>query len=164
MKFKLLILLFFSALCYNQTISAQNISEHFGGIKTSYQFFTDTTDLEVKTQFIIRNAGYTYEIGSEYTHSYGAGFESLQLEFSTQIELAVFQRSKIRHPFYEVVFYDSDWKILTTMELHPGRFSIIRNPNQIGLPIFYSIDLFKIPISLFDTTSKINIMEIRPSR
>lgn len=162
MKTKLLLFLFLGMI--SQSAHSQSISDHFGGIKTNYEIYSDTVKLDVKSQMIIRNAGYTYEIGSDLSYSYGAGFESFHLEFSTTTDLEVFSKPKIRHSRYEVFFYDSAWNILASIEMHPGRFSIIRNTNQPGSLTFYSIDLFKIPISLFEAASKINILEIHPSK
>ena len=141
------------------TVNAQHLISSLGGIKTHYTFYSDTIALHVSEQFIIKNAG-SYSYGGPNS-GLAAGYESYHLEFVTTKDLK--RKDIYVHPTtssYQLEFYDADNHLLSTTTLKQDRVSKYTNKNKKGSPVFYSLDLFELPISLLDKTAKINILEL----
>jgi len=148
-------------------LNAQNISSALGCIKTDFQFYSDTIDLDVTSQFILKNAGIFKESrSSEYTgggwgYGYGGGYESYHLEFITDKDLSTRVNKSVNYK-YEISFVDSINVILATITFDDDKVlhysnRLIKNP-----PNFYSFDLINTPVSVLDRTRKIYITEIIP--
>lgn len=155
------ILLFTVLTTISGIVSAQKLSESLGSIKTDFEFYSDTIDLEVHGQFIIKNAGgfYSYDMT---TGGYGMVYTSYHLEFSTYKELK-FEYFK-RHTnslHYIIDFYNSDNLKLASIKFLGNKVSKITNTETKGSITYYSVDLYNIPISLLNNTKKLNIVEYR---
>lgn len=147
----------------NGSLNAQDISAALGSIETNFQFYSDTIDLEVTSQFIIKNAGtFHYSRASEsYAYGYGGGYESYHLEFVTRKSLSTFKIKGARHKF-ELAFVDSSNIILTNVTFNSDQVSYFGNPEYKGTPKFYSFDLVDIPVSVLDRTKTIYVSRISP--
>lgn len=154
----LAILILFAGLLKGQTLS-----ERLGSVKTNFQFYSDTVALNVTDQFLLKNAGgySTVYYSSDNSYAYAAGYESFHLEFITYKPLTREILKGLLNPdHYRLEFYDSENNKLSTMKLH-DKVSVAENPEIKGSPAFYSIDLYEIPISLLDKTTKINIIKAK---
>ncbi len=143
-------------------LNAQTISSALGCVKTNFQFYSDTTNLEVTSQFIIKNAGIfkkSVSDGLDYGYGYGGGYESYHLEFITNKELSTEVNRKVNYN-YEINFTDSNNIILATTTFDNDKVSHFSNRYFKDTPKFYSFDLINIPISVLDRTRKIYITKI----
>lgn len=147
-------------LCYS--IQAQPLSEKLGAVKTDFSFYSGDVDLEVSQQFIIKNAGSYNYTGTTFDagYGYGAGYEVFRLEFMTRKKITQESQRKTQHHF-RIGFYDASDNLLASFSFPKKRVSVAVNNNIDDSPLFYSIDLLDIPISLFDFTKKIDIVEVQ---
>jgi hypothetical protein len=167
MKIKLFVI--FSLL--NGFVFAQDISSALGRIDTNFVFYSDSIDLEVSSQFIIKKAGtFHYEDsrtsdsdGWGYGFGYGGGYESHHLEFVTIKKLVAIEKKQVDYKF-EIDFVDSTKTIIASETFDESKVSHYNNDSIIGSPHFYSIDLITIPISVLDRTSEIFITEIKSKK
>jgi hypothetical protein len=159
---KALTVVFATLLLSSGFLNAQNLSESLGAVKTNFQFYSGAIDLEVSTQFIIKNAGSYYHTGTwgDGAYGYGAGYESFRLEFVSAKPLFV-ARDGRRTVYYKVVFYDSTNVRLGTMKYKVTSMRFLTNQDMLNSPYFYSLDLYDTPISLLERTASINIVEER---
>jgi hypothetical protein len=137
-------------------LNAQSLSEKLGAVQTNFKFYSDTVDLNVSDQFIIKKTG------SYYSTSNSVAYESFHLEFVSKKRLFL---DNSKHLFgdraYKIDFYNSNNTMLFTINLSPNFINIAKNPDTRESPIFYSIDFINIPIALLDMTSKMVIIETR---
>jgi hypothetical protein len=154
--------LFLFLIVAGYTLQAQTLSEKLGAVPTNFRFFSGETDLEVNHQFIIKNAGsyYRWSGVSDGAYGYGAGYEGFRLEFTTNIKLLQESDRKKEHHF-RMSFYDNEGKLLCAYNYPAKKVSVARNLLKDNNPVFYSIDLIDIPVSLFDFTEKIEIVEVQ---
>ena len=153
--FIITVLIFFSGL-----VNAQGLTESMGAIKTHFKFYSDTTPLDVSEQFIIKRAG-SYSSASTET-GLAAGYDSYHLEFATRTALKttdIYKHTQVNE--YKVEFYDANNDLLGTFLFGASHAQKISNPSKKGSEAFYSLDLFKLPLSILDRTAKINIREYR---
>jgi hypothetical protein len=154
--------LFLFLIVIGFTLQAQTLSEKLGAVPTNFRFFSGETDLEVNHQFIIKNAGSYNYTGTTFDagYGYGAGYEVFRLEFMTRKKLTQESQRKTQHHF-RIGFYNADGKLLCSYNYPAKKVSVARNLNNDDGPLFYSIDLLDIPLSLFDFTEKIDIIEVQ---
>lgn len=164
MKAKML-LLFLLLFLIVKPSQAQSLSESLGGIKTNFEFFSDSINLDVKKQFIIKNASMiknadSYGLNSAY--GYGGGYESFHLEFSTNKEIVV---NEIRKPEfdYQLLFYNHDEQLISTIDFSLRKRS---NHNKVNLiqhneMKFFSFDLIYLPLSVLEETKRIEVKKTR---
>lgn len=145
----------------NGLLVAQTLSTTLNAIPTNFLFSSNNVGLNVSDQFIIKNAGVFHNSKSKMdaAYGYGGGYETYRLEFVTHknLSIEVIKRADYQ---YKLSFVDSKDKILATLTLDKNRVIHLTNPEINAAPHFYSIDLVKIPISLLDRVTKINIIEI----
>ena len=72
MKAKTLLFLIIHLSVFN--INAQSLSESLGAVKTNFHIFSDTKDLNVSDQFIIKRAEEESQTGVIYDGGYGYGY------------------------------------------------------------------------------------------
>lgn len=144
------------------TLHAQTLSEKLGAVKTDFNFYSGEVDLEVSQQFIIKNAGAYHYTGTTFDagYGYGAGYEVFRLEFMARKKLTQESQRKTQHHF-RIGFYDASDNLLASFSFPKKRVSVAVNNSIDDSPLFYSIDLLDIPISLFDFTEKIDIIEVQ---
>ena len=139
-------------------LCAQSLSESLGGIKTSFEVFSDTIDLKVNDQMIVLGAEkktYTGDSGG-----WGYGYQSFHFEFITMKELSVTQANNKNKNNYRLTFSDQNKLILATI-IVPS-YSVTKYTNSfIGdNRVFYSIDLINIPLLILDKSTRINIIKL----
>jgi hypothetical protein len=144
------------------TIQAQPLSEKLGAVKTDFSFYSGEVDLEVSHQFIVKSAGAYHYTGTTFDagYGYGAGYEVFRLEFMTRKKLTQESERKKNH-HYRIGFYDAEDNLLTSYNYPAKKVSVARNLLNDDGPVFYSIDLLNIPLSLFDFSRKIDIIEVQ---
>jgi hypothetical protein len=154
--------LFLFLIVIGFALQAQTLSEKLGAVPTNFRFSSGKTDLEVNHQFIIKNAGSYYHWATVYEggYGYGAGYEVFRLEFMTRKNLTQESERKAKHHF-RIGFYDASDNLLVSFSFPKKRVSVAVNNSIDDSPQFYSIDLLDIPISLFDFTEKIDIIEVQ---
>lgn len=165
MKIKGIVLIVIQALVFN--LYSQNLSESLGGINTNFQFYSDTIDLKVTDQIIIRRA--EKSIGSDFigdaAAGWGYGYQSFHLEFVARENLKIkyFKHPKARtiSDSLELTFYDSNNTVLAN---YLSDISIIDSYKVHDSQFLYSIDLIDIPILFLDKTEKINLIVKRAEK
>jgi len=146
-------------------VPAQSSFEHLGAIKTNFQIYSDTTNLLVSEQILIKPAN--RDSYSNYKNGEaGYGYEEYHLEFTTQKTIhAEYSLPGYHKRFYQddgtvckLVFYDQSNNILATKTILS--VDMLYNPGKVEF-YFYSVDLRVVPIVLLEKTLKINIVELK---
>jgi hypothetical protein len=156
---KLIIILILQNLLLKISYS-QSISELLGGVKTNFELFSDSIDLEAEDQLIILAAERYSGISISYQAGWGYGYQSFHFEFITTKRLAVKPTDKKDKNNYQLSFIDSDNVILQTI-IVPSHLVDVRSNTYIqNSNVFYSIDLIDTPVLILDKTRKINIIRL----
>jgi hypothetical protein len=144
-------------------IGAQNLEESLGGTKTNFQIYSDTVNLKVSDQIIIKRAEKQTYSDSNFGTGWGYGYQSFHLEFITnkniKIENYKYKAGRDNETKLELIFYDSNNRILATSSLPYYYVDLYNNPSITDSVFFYSIDLIDIPIVLLDKTAKIGMIK-----
>jgi hypothetical protein len=143
-----------------QIICSQSISESLGGIKTKFEVFSDTIDLEVSDQIVILAAERRSYISGGDQAGWGYGYQSIHFEFITKKRLVEITTVRINKNNYKLTFSDQDNVILHTTII-PGYLADMRfNPDIGNSRAFYSIDLIDTPVLILDKTKRIDIIKL----
>lgn len=137
---------------------SQSISESFGGIKTNFEVFSDSIDLEVKEQIVILAAERLSYLSASGNGGWGYGYQSYHFDFITKKRLIEEPTINKNKNTYQLTFTDSDNVILQTFLVPAYSVDIRSNEHLKNTRIFYSIDLFDTPIMILDKTRRINII------
>ena len=142
---------------------AQDLNEALGGVKTDFQIFSGTVDLNVSDQMIILKAKKRREADFSFGYGWGYGYQSYHLEFIAdkyfKVETFEHRRGGNNASRLEVIFYDSNNNILASSFIPFDNVLVFSNPSINVGPFFYSIDLIDIPIVLLNKTSKISMIK-----
>ncbi len=166
MKIKniLLLVLQFSVF----SMYAQNLDQSPGGVRTDFQFFSDTIDLKVTDQIIVQRAEKKTYSDFNFGTGWGYGYQSIHLEFTTRKDLVVknfeFKTGRNNSDRIEISFYDINNTLLAS---YTNDFTIVdsfNNPLIKDSPCFYSIDLIDIPIILLNNTARINLVKVKAGK
>ncbi|MBB3187823.1 hypothetical protein [Microbacter margulisiae] len=145
-------------------VSAQNLSDSLGGIKTHFQLYSDTINLQPGEQFMLLRAEKKYTADPTFGYGWGYGYRSYHLEFTTNKNIVVetfkYHVGYNNDPKLVLSFYDVSGLLLSSLTFPFDRVSVCHNFSSTGSPFFYSIDLIEIPISLLDHTAKIGIIKL----
>lgn len=97
-------------------LNSQDLIESLGGVKTIFQFTSDTVDLQVHDQCILLRATSENKEDTYNGTGWAYGYQSYHLEFVTQRKLTTrLQKLKfgqMPHQKIELVLYDSNNKVL----------------------------------------------------
>ena len=159
MKAKVFIFIMFQLSLFN--ISAQNMEDVLGGVKTHFQLYCDTTNLNPTNQIIIQRAERKSDGDASFGLAWGYGYQSLHLEFVSDKNLAEkkfkFRAGRDNNDKLELTFYDSDNVVLATRLIDFSLVDLLYNSLSDKSLFFYSIDLIDIPIVLLNKTVKMNL-------
>ena len=130
-------------------------------MQTNFEFFSGKTDLNVTHQFIIKNGGVFYNFSniSGSSYGYGGGYESFHLEFETSQNLSN-EIDRDSYSAYKITFTDSIYRILAVIPFDEYKVVFYSNPDIPDSPVFYSVDLIDVPLSILDQTKKIYIVTV----
>ena len=155
---KAILLITVQLIVFN-VLSAQNIKESLGGVKTNFQIFSDTIDLKVSDQIIILRAEKKTHEDASFGTGWGYGYQSYHLEFITKKNITIknyrFRAGRDNENKLELMFYDSNNNNLASISIPFDYVDLFNNSSIINSPFFYSIDLIDVPIVLLDKTNKI---------
>jgi hypothetical protein len=158
---KKLFLLVFLVLAFSCNLVSQPLSESLGGIKTNFQYFSDTVNLNVTDQILILRAEKRSHTNTVSGVGYGYGYQSFHLEFVSYMTLIKDYSQYNRSRILKLKFFDENKSELATRILPITDLDQVYNedydPRLMNHPIFYSIDLISVPIVLLDKTKIISI-------
>ena len=161
MKAKLFLLIMFQLSLFN--ISAQNLENSLGGVKTNFQLFSDTTNLNPTNQIIIRRADKKSAGDVSFGTGWGYGYQSFHFEFISNKNIIekkyMYKAGRDNDDKLELTFYNSDNVVLATYLLDYSYVDLLYNSSSDRSQYFYSIDLINIPIVLLNETVKINLIK-----
>jgi hypothetical protein len=144
-------------------ISAQNLENFLGGVKTNFQLFSDTTNLNPKNQIIIQRAERKSYSDASFGTGWGYGYQSFHIEFTADKNLVEgkfkYKAGRDNGDKLELTFYDSGNVVLATRTLDYSAVDLLYNLSSDNNRFFYSIDLIDIPIVLLSETAKINLVK-----
>ena len=159
MKAKVFLFIMFQLSLFN--ISAQNLEDVLGGVKTHFQLFSDTTNLNPMNQIIIQRAERKSYGDASFGTGWGYGSQSLHIEFISGKNLAEkkfkYRAGRDNKDKLELTFYDSGNVVLATYLMDFSLVDLLYNSSSDKSLFFYSIDLIDIPIVLLNKTVKINL-------
>lgn len=154
-------LFLFGIVALSLNTNGQSLTEALGGVNTQFDIYSDTINLEVKQQCIIKRANTFKQISNHIDWSYalGGGYESLHLEFSTTKNLQVVKVEHAEHS-YLLEFVKKNGVILAVAPLNNDQVKLYTNPYVKNPKTFYSIDLIHIPICILEETHEIIFTKI----
>lgn len=158
------VIVFFLLIASASYLYSQSFIEKIGGVSTHFEFSSDSVNLSVIDQAIIQRGYFDFNfdqdksVNNSYAsaYSYGYGLQTFHLEFITtsEIKQIVAYKTKPIQAKYNIKLYDDkNTKILEFEVLY--RESKV-TPKLSGMTS-YSINLYRIPMILFDKTKKIDI-------
>ncbi len=159
MKPKMILFVMFQLSLFN--ISAQNLEDSLGGVKTNFQLFSDTTNLNPMNQIIIQRAERKSYGDFDFGTGWGYGYQSYHIEFVSGKNLAEkkfkYRAGRDNQDKLELTFYNAGNVVLATCLLNFYSVDLLYNSSSDKSLFFYSIDLVDIPIVLLNETVKINL-------
>lgn len=145
------------------TLAAQNLKDALGGLKTNFQIFSDSVNLDASDQIIILKADKKSYTDCQCGTGYGYGYQSFHLEFITKKQLVTknfkFLIGRDNGDKIELVFYDANNNVLASPVFSFDIVDFYNNALIHNSPFFYSVDLVDIPIVLLSKTSKIDLIK-----
>jgi len=139
-------------------LHAQSLFEKLGGIKTDFIIISDSTELNIISQGIIKNSFYdsNYSTSENQSYGYGYGVECYYLEFITDVIIKpIIRRSFLfNHEFYDIQCFDESGNCILKESIRVNQCKKASNNNNL---YSYSINLHSIPIVIMDITKKIVI-------
>lgn len=158
-------LLFVVFILFSFAGNTQTLSEQLGAVQTDFIITSDSVDLTVTSQQIVKRAENETYINSSHDtgEGYGYGYETFHFEFVASENLQV-------KPFYgrlgqdrrnriELKFYNSSNELLTSITLDYRTLNQYSNNDSGTSSTFYSIDIKDVPLVLLDETSTIDIVQ-----
>ena len=157
-----LFFLFTACFITMSNVHAQQLYTGMGGIKTHFQIYSDTSNLNVTDQILIKQAEKKSYIDWVNHAGYGYGYESYHLEFATNKDLFVenFKKRTGRdnEKKIKMIFMDSNHKELATVTRSFDSTNATSASQPENSCTFYSFDLINIPSLLLDKTAIINLI------
>lgn len=156
------VILIIMLIAISPNLHAQSLIERLGGVKTDFQFTTDSLEMPIIDQVIIKRgvSDYNYNDVGDSGYGYGYGLQTLHLEFITKSAIIERQRSdkRERNSLYEIKLMDKKGALLLIRKLKLRELLKVSNGDDL---FTYSINLKKIPMVLLNKTKTINIDKIR---
>lgn len=147
------------------SLYSQSLIENLGGVKTDFQFTTDSVEIPIIEQAILRRGVSKYNSGivSDGGYGYGYGLQTFHLEFITEAKITERYRSGKRsnRKHYEIKLWDENDSLLLHIGIQLSELRKVSNGKNLYT---YSINLNRIPIVLLDKTQKINIDKIKKGK
>lgn len=141
---------------------AQNLKDALGGLKTNFQIYSDSVNLDVSDEIIVLKAARKFFSDCQCGTGYGYGYQSYHLEFITKKQLAI---KNVRYLIgrdnadkIELKFYDASNTLLASPTFPFSIIDLYTNSAVKNSPFFFSIDFIDIPIVLLNKTSKIDLI------
>ena len=149
-------------IVFSSNIKSQSIINNFGGIETEYIIYSDTLDLEVEEQILIKRAvsNHKHYIQSESGYGYGYGYSAIHLEFISKHSItSVNQKGKWPYlTYFKITLYsNSDIPLYLVNVLHVSSQYIAIGQNT---KYIYSIEVKNIPVLILEKAHKINIVKV----
>jgi hypothetical protein len=145
------------------TLSAQNLKETLGGIKTNFQISSDSVNLNVGDQIIILKADKKFYTDCQCGTGYGYGYQSFHLEFTTKRQFTTrnykFYVGRDNGDKILLRFYDADNNMLASYTSPFDIVDLYNNDRLRNSLFFCSIDLVDIPVLLLNKTFRIDIIK-----
>lgn len=143
---------------------SQSFIEKIGGVSTNFLFSSDSIDLQIIDQAIIQR-GYSNfsvdedkSVSNSYANAYGYGYglQTFHLEFITtsEIKQIVAYETKPIQAKYNIKLYDDKNTMILEFEV---LYRESKATSKLSGMTSYSINLYRIPMILFDKTKKIDI-------
>ena len=133
--------------------NAQSLTEKLGGVKTDFIFISDSAEMNIVDQAILKRGFSNY--GSYSDGAYGYGFQTFYLEFMTTSKIKErYSKNRKLITHYKIDFLTKNDSLLSSFTLYSS--GVIKISSRENLQT-YSINLYKIPIILLERTKKIRI-------
>ncbi|MBN2637401.1 MAG: hypothetical protein JXR61_14095 [Prolixibacteraceae bacterium] len=143
--------------------SAQNLENALGGVKTNFQLFSDTTNLNPTNQMIIKRAEKKSSSDVSFGTGWGYGYQSFHIEFIADKNLTEktfkYRAGRDNEDKLELTFHGSSNVVLATCLVHYSVVDLLYHSSAVSSRYFYSIDLIDIPLVLLNETVKINLIK-----
>lgn len=169
---RVLCFLFFTLLSLTLSVNkvnSQTIVSAMGGVDTNFIIQSNSSELDVLKQCVIRRGNYESNFSSyqdedrgEGSFGYGYGLQMIYLEFVSYSKIIEVRKKKSgsNKKYYQVDLFDDKNKHLVKVKL---KFNEVKqNTNNSDLRT-YSINFNKIPLVLLDITKTIEITLIDPN-
>lgn len=158
---------FISLLLFSLTLSivcnnaqSQSLTEKLGGITTDFVFYSDSTELTIIDQAIIKRGVYNFKVKQNaqysYGHGYGYGLQTFHLEFTATSDIKTINeyKDKPTKAICQIYMYDENDNLLINFAVQYYTSKVAKQTSETKS---YSINLGQIPIIILNRTSKIDI-------
>ena len=150
---------------YPLFISAQSLTEKMGAISSEFEFYSDTTKLDIRSQILMKRAlaKSSYSIEENASYGYAYAYTEWCLEFVSNSKIRSVARkfrNNLKADTYSITFLNEAGAIL---------FSKINSKGHVrswigeieSKPIYtYSLNLSSLPLVLMDDISRIEIFYV----
>jgi hypothetical protein len=157
-------IVFFLFAATTSHLYSQSLIEKIGGVSTSFEFSSDSVDLPIIDQAIIQRGYFDFSFDRDKSvinsyasaYGYGYGLQTFHLEFITtsDIKQIVAYDTKPVQAKYNIKLYDDKNTMILEFEVLYQESKA--TPKLSGMTS-YSINLYRIPMILFNKTKKIDI-------
>lgn len=141
---------------------AQSLMEEFGAVTTEFNIISDSIEISVLAQAIVKRGEYYSNSGafSDGAYGYGYGLQSYHLEFLSTSKIIEVNEIVKRHKrdYYEIKLVDDNNNFLLIDKLRERDVQVSTNGKDLTT---YSINLNKIPLILLDKTKTVHIAHIQ---
>ena len=145
---------------FSTNIFSQSLTEKLGGITTNFVFYSDSTELKVIDQAIIKRGVSNFKVKQNaqysYGHGYGYGLQTFHLEFTATSDIKQINeyKDKPTKAVYQIYMYDESDNLLVNFAVQYYTSKVAKQTSEIKS---YSINLGQIPIIILNRTTKIDI-------
>jgi hypothetical protein len=157
-------IVFFLFLASTAQSYSQSFIEKIGGVSTNFEFSSDSVDLPIIDQAIIQRGYFDFRFDNDKSvknayasaYGYGYGLQTFHLEFITtsEIKQIVAYKTKQIQAKYNIKLYDDKNTMILEFEVFYQESKV--TPKLSGMSS-YSINLYRIPMIIFDKTKRIDI-------
>lgn len=164
-KFQTLTFLVIVLVAFIPDLYSQSLIEDLGGVKTNFIITTDSVEMTILEQAIIKRGvrNYKARIFDDGGYGYGYGLQTFHLELITKAEFVEKYRREKRsyQKYYTIKLFDKKDTLLLNKEIELSELKKFSNGDDLFI---YSLDLRRIPIILLDKTTTINIDKIKKGK
>lgn len=134
--------------------NAQSLTEKLGGVKTDFVFISDSLEMDIVDQAILKRGVRKYDSYSD--GAYGYGFQTFHLEFITTSKIKeIYFNERRKWAHYKIdLIAENDSFLYSINKYSSDDVRMVSGEDSLHA---YSIDLYQIPIIILDKTEKIRI-------
>ncbi|MEO0341664.1 MAG: hypothetical protein AAF242_20955 [Bacteroidota bacterium] len=142
---------------------AQAITPALEGHRPAFRISTDSMEMTVVDQLLIKRAVRDYFFDRILDAAYGMAYESWHLEFITRQPILLRNLKGKKESFIRIELYNRREECIGRFDLVPDRLQSTKSVSG-QKTMTYSVNLIDIPLILLDRTKRVDIQQIEQFR